>query len=1056
MADVKWTRKEIALGGRLITYLDPILIGENFSSLINLRYTDVGIKGIGGMTKYNPSALTTHPKIRNAFHFVKEQPAESHFLVQAYNDAETESKVFENTTAITNQGNFSATALHTDAVGASLGRFSKGPNGSVIYCNGKESMIWGGNEYRCAAFINYDPSGSFSYDYSDVISNTLDDNENIATLYTGAGGVDSNVMLMLHCNGTDGSTTFTDDSPTTPHTVTANGNAQIDTAQKKFGSASGLFDGTGDYLTIPDNADFDFSGGNFTIDMQVRLNSLSSNMGLYSQSSAGGAGAEEHFQFYVTSAGALVLSIYSAGTEVVNVSTADGTISTGAWYHVELVESGNDWYIFVDGKQKAYTSDTDRAANYTGSVYIGCLVTDQTTTSAYLDGWLDEIRVSNIARHTSEFEAPTQEYSTTTSQSFCYIGSTRPIQGFKLYIKTVNTASSNMGVKYWDGSSWVGVTNFSDGTKSGGVSLAQTGSVTFDSTDGIAKVRFLNDDVLYWYQVYVDNVASGTSIYYITVDTPFQDIKDLWDGVYREPILFKFWDDSNGKFLDFTPNVAEEDYNSGSSTTYAQVGGLQSSTDYIVVGFTEKITGLKFTLPDVANTVTASWITVYYWSGSSWVSVGTVNDGTLNGTKSLGQSGVIDWNPTVGTNEVKRQIEDSPPLYCYKLTFANNFSSDVRIDYCGGITAPETIKGYKFSLFAGNRVWLCSETAGKKNSVRCSSEYTTEVWNGDDTEEFEFGDEREIVAAAGLYTQFGSNLYSVILFAKEHEIWLLIGNDPEDWVKYRLSDSIGCIAPLTLQAVHLGVDKKTGQSKNAVIFQGSNGIYLCDGRSIVGIHSDIQDKFDMRNSNSVNSAKKNISKAFYDEMNQEYHWLCATGTSTTLNEEWVYDIKRGKWYQVDRGSNRALSCGCIAYDTDGNTYNYAAGGDTGYVFRLEYGNKMDEADIDHTFEIGDLALNNGSLEVETIVRRIKLIMVAKTNTSNSVTVTHYGDSKTSGTSFTMSPVKSGYRIADPNKGHSFGPHITHRFKFQISTNNETWGFEPLYLTLLYKPVRLDY
>ena len=47
--------------------------------------------------------------------------------------------------------------------------------------------------------------------------------------------------LLLHCNGTDGSTTFTDEIG---KTVTANGNAQIDTAQSKFGGASGLFDGT--------------------------------------------------------------------------------------------------------------------------------------------------------------------------------------------------------------------------------------------------------------------------------------------------------------------------------------------------------------------------------------------------------------------------------------------------------------------------------------------------------------------------------------------------------------------------------------------------------------------------------------------------------------------------------------------------------------------------------------------------------------------------------------------------------------------------------------------
>ena len=82
-------------------------------------------------------------------------------------------------------------------------------------------------------------------------------------------------------DGTDGSTTFTDAIGT--HTVTAVGNAQIDTAQYKFGGASGLFDGTGDYLTIPDHADFNFGAGDFTIDFWVRFNAINTAQAFISQ-----------------------------------------------------------------------------------------------------------------------------------------------------------------------------------------------------------------------------------------------------------------------------------------------------------------------------------------------------------------------------------------------------------------------------------------------------------------------------------------------------------------------------------------------------------------------------------------------------------------------------------------------------------------------------------------------------------------------------------------------------------------------------------------------------
>ena len=80
-------------------------------------------------------------------------------------------------------------------------------------------------------------------------------------------------VLGLHCDGTNGSTTFTD---VKGKTVTANGNAQISTAQYPAltgKTSSAYFDGNGDYLSIPDSADWDFGTGDFAIRMRVRFSS---------------------------------------------------------------------------------------------------------------------------------------------------------------------------------------------------------------------------------------------------------------------------------------------------------------------------------------------------------------------------------------------------------------------------------------------------------------------------------------------------------------------------------------------------------------------------------------------------------------------------------------------------------------------------------------------------------------------------------------------------------------------------------------------------------------
>ena len=61
--------------------------------------------------------------------------------------------------------------------------------------------------------------------------------------------------LLMHFNGTNGSTTMTDNSKNN-FAVTAVGNAQLSTAQSKFGGSSLLLDGTGDYLTFASNSQF--------------------------------------------------------------------------------------------------------------------------------------------------------------------------------------------------------------------------------------------------------------------------------------------------------------------------------------------------------------------------------------------------------------------------------------------------------------------------------------------------------------------------------------------------------------------------------------------------------------------------------------------------------------------------------------------------------------------------------------------------------------------------------------------------------------------------------
>jgi hypothetical protein len=81
---------------------------------------------------------------------------------------------------------------------------------------------------------------------------------------------DSYTIALLHMDGSNTSTTFTDESG---KTWGATGNAQISTAQSEFGGSSAIFDGTGDYINTTNSSDFNFASGDFTIDFWFRSSS---------------------------------------------------------------------------------------------------------------------------------------------------------------------------------------------------------------------------------------------------------------------------------------------------------------------------------------------------------------------------------------------------------------------------------------------------------------------------------------------------------------------------------------------------------------------------------------------------------------------------------------------------------------------------------------------------------------------------------------------------------------------------------------------------------------
>jgi hypothetical protein len=202
----------------------------------------------------------------------------------------------------------------------------------------------------------------------------------------------SQVALLLHFDGTNGSTTIIDNS-SHAFTITTAGDASITTTGPKYGSGCLALDGTGDYIQTPADSLFALRAGDFTIECWVYVNSGNSNNGL--------------FTFGGTSSG-LAVAIYSGNWRVApegSNGTTMGAVTTGAWQHLALCRSGSSLRFFIDGTQLGSTiTDT---TNYTDNqLKIGYYY----SSSYAINAKVDDFRLTLAARYTAGFTPSAQAF----------------------------------------------------------------------------------------------------------------------------------------------------------------------------------------------------------------------------------------------------------------------------------------------------------------------------------------------------------------------------------------------------------------------------------------------------------------------------------------------------------------------------------------------------------------------------------------------------------------------------------------------------------------------
>uniref|UniRef100_A0A6M3J4C2 Putative structural protein n=1 Tax=viral metagenome TaxID=1070528 RepID=A0A6M3J4C2_9ZZZZ len=1027
---------QFQFNGQWLPSVDPSLIGpENYQTLQNMRYTPTGgLEGVSGYSKINSNAISGTPEIDTGYHFKKDNPFESHVIVSA------DGTIYENTTAIPGTGDFVATALYTEVSGPA--RFAASPFGSVAHANGEESTIWGGNEIPSAAFLTSSAAVTahtltHPKDYSFAVNNDLTTSDNVVII-GGEGGQDSNTKILIHSDTTDGSVDFAD--ATGNHSPAgAGGDEHHEVDQKKFGSTSIYMPNAGDYLTVADSADFDILGGDFTIDFWVRHTDVTATRHYVGQYESG----NDSWGIYWAQGGPTLAVNFTESAASVFYYTCPWTPSIDTWYHLAFVRSTNTHYIFIDGVSQPLTLVAGAYANTGADIVAQLTIGDAFSGGGTLYGYLDEFRMSDTARWTTTFTPPTRPYA--VSSKTWLVGSPRPLKGVKFYVSSANTEASTMTAKEWNGSVWNSL-SITDNTDTG-ASLAKTDTVTWSSTVDTSKVKFIENRLYYWYQFAID--AGDATIYKTTLNAPWQPIVDIWDGVPRQPTQFQAY--KSAKYEDYTLEVNDPD-----ATYYGDLGGLTSS-EWLIVMFDERQTALKWIMVPGKENTTAATATIYYWNGSEWTTVGAVADTTLDeagSTKSLGQSGVMSWEPPAIALEFVRTLFGVTG-YAYKLKWSDTLTaSNAQVNVLTGVPAQHTVIPAKFPVTYKDRLFLCGYTEGGEGN-RCdfSAPHSPQIFNGQESsnaisesgesQTLYFGGEEELSCAIELYNRIGSNIFDFLIALKNNETYVAYGDGPV-FSYSKVSGNVGCPAPYSLVTGEVAFSVSTDVERNIAMWVSYAGPVIFDGAVIYKIPG-LETYFDPVSSNYLGRTAIEGAIGFFDQTYGEYNII--------IGANWfVYNLKLKRWFLKTTSAAKTPISAWPVRDTYGNQFIYA-GLDNGFMVRLENGTSWDGTGIIQSVKTGDFFPTKSLWDV-TNIRRLKLVYAGLSN-SNSVSVTHYKDTEASGTAtLTQDMVAATARIYRATEDVNFTG-WSHSLLFTATTDDESKGFQPLGWAVQYSKVRKD-
>jgi hypothetical protein len=159
-----------------------------------------------------------------------------------------------------------------------------------------------------------------------------------------------------------------------------------------------LFNGSNQYLSVPNNAALALSTGDFTVECWFKVNN---NSAAYWIVDSRNVGSDSGFNIFLETSSGYNVRVYTNGAYLITGTAV--TITPGVWYHVAFVRNSGTSTVYVNGQVAGSASDS---TNYTqpGVLRIGV----GWNLNNWFPGYISNLRiVKGTALYTASFTPPT-------------------------------------------------------------------------------------------------------------------------------------------------------------------------------------------------------------------------------------------------------------------------------------------------------------------------------------------------------------------------------------------------------------------------------------------------------------------------------------------------------------------------------------------------------------------------------------------------------------------------------------------------------------------------